>query len=77
MPISTPAVRVRRDRFGQLLTSETEEPRSIDKDNQMLGVDKDNQMLRVDKDNQMLVVDDENGDPGAYLEYPRDSDTSN
>lgn len=24
----------------------------------------------------MLVVDDENGDPGAYPEYPRDSDTS-
>lgn len=34
-------------------------------------------MLRVDKDNQMLIVDDENGDLGAYLEYPRDSDTSN
>lgn len=69
VPISIPAIRVRRDRFGQLLnTSETEEPRGIDEDNQILRKDKDNQMLREDK---------EYRDLGAYLEYTRDSDISN
>lgn len=69
VPISTPAVRVRRDRFGQLLnTSETKEPR---------GIDEDNQILKKDEDNQMLREDEEYRDPGAYPKYARDSDTSN
>lgn len=56
--ISIPAVRVGRDRFGQLL--DTAKTKSRNKESR--GINNNNRMLRID--------DDEYGDPGSYLEYP-------
>lgn len=65
MPISIPTVRIRQDRFRQLLNaSELETEEYLYR-----GIDKDNRMLKVDAD--------KDGDLGIYLESLSLEDTSN
>lgn len=65
MPISIPAIRIRQDRFGQLLNaSELETEEYLYR-----GIDKDNRMLEVDAD--------KDGDLDVYPESLSLEDTSN